>query len=127
MATPLERILAAVEEELGKRKAEVPYSVIEERARRNRKRRDIRERLGDGPGIIAEIKRAPPSRGWIRKDLDAAETAREYARGGACAISVLTEERYFGGTLRDLSSAGEACGSVPILRKDFLLDEYMIA
>ena len=127
MASPLEKILAGVRKDLGIRKAAVTYSEIERRARRIRKRRDIRERLGDGPGIIAEIKRASPSRGWIRKDLDAAKTARAYVRGGACAVSVLTENRFFGGTLEDLSAAVRECGTVPTLRKDFILDEYMIA
>ena len=127
MPSPLEKILAAVRKDLGKRKEAIPYADVLERARRNRKRREIRERLGDGPGIIAEIKRASPSRGWIRKDLDAAKTARAYARGGACAVSVLTENRFFGGTLDDLSAAAKSCGTLPTLRKDFLLDEYMIA
>lgn len=127
MAAFLENILAGVREDLEKRKAAVPFSKILERAGQNRNRRDIRERLVDGPGIVAEIKRASPSRGWIRKDLDAAKTARAYADAGACAISVLTEGRFFGGSLEDLSAASNACGTVPALRKDFVLDEYMIA
>jgi indole-3-glycerol phosphate synthase len=127
MASHLEKILDGVREDLRRRKAATPYTAVLELARRVRKRRNIRDRLGGGPGIIAEIKRASPSRGWIRKDLDAAKTARAYARGGACAVSVLTETRYFGGTLEDLSRAGKACGPVPALRKDFILDEYMIA
>jgi len=127
MASHLERILAGVREELESRRAAAPFADVAERARRNVRRRDIRVGLKAPPGIIAEIKRASPSRGWIRKDLDAAEMARAYVRGGACAVSVLTEGRFFGGSLADLSSASEACGTVPVLRKDFLLDEYMIA
>jgi indole-3-glycerol phosphate synthase len=127
MAASLEKILEGVREDLEARKASVPYPEIAARARRNLRRRDIRAGLGEGPGIIAEVKRASPSRGWMRKELDAAETARAYVRGGACAVSVLTEGRFFGGSLSDLSSAGDACGDVPALRKDFLLDEYMIA
>lgn len=127
MATHLERILSAVREELEARKASDPFADVEERAKRNVLRRCIRRGPGDPPGIIAEIKRASPSRGWIRKDLDAAGTARAYVRGGACAVSVLTEGRFFGGSLADLSSASAACGDVPVLRKDFLLDDYMIA
>ncbi len=123
----LRAIVSAVTEELEKRKAAVPFSEIAGSARANPRRREIRRFLGDGPGIIAEIKRASPSRGWIRKDLDAAETARSYAEGGACAVSVLTENRFFGGTLRDLSEASAASGDLPVLRKDFLLDEYMLA
>lgn len=126
-ASHLDRILAGVREELEARKAAAPLADVAERARRNVRRRSLRAGLGEAPGIIAEIKRASPSKGWIRKELDAAETARAYARGGACAVSVLTENRFFGGSLADLASAGDACGSVPVLRKDFLLDEYMIA
>ena len=126
-AHPLGDIVAAVRKDLEERKAAEPFSGIEARARANRGRRDIRNLLGEGPGIIAEIKRASPSRGWIRKDLDAAETARSYAKGGACAVSVLTESRFFGGTLRDLTDASAACGDLPVLRKDFVLDEYMVA
>jgi indole-3-glycerol phosphate synthase len=127
MSSHLERILAGVREELEARKSAAPFADIAERAGRNMRRRDLRDGLKDGPGIIAEIKRASPSKGWIRKDLDAGETARAYVRGGACAVSVLTEGRFFGGSLADLSSASDACGTVPALRKDFLLDEYMIA
>jgi indole-3-glycerol phosphate synthase len=127
MAVSLEMILDGVRKDLEARKSAVPYADVAARARRNERRRDLRDRLKDGPGIIAEVKRASPSRGWIRKGLDAAETARAYVRGGACAVSVLTEGRFFGGSLADLSAAGDACGTVPALRKDFLLDEYMIA
>jgi indole-3-glycerol phosphate synthase len=127
MGSFLEKILPGVREDLGKRKAAEDYPSVLKRARANGTRRDIRDRLGNGPGIIAEIKRASPSRGWIRRDLDAAETARLYSVGGACAVSVLTESRYFGGTLADLSAASAACGSIPALRKDFILDEYMLA
>jgi indole-3-glycerol phosphate synthase len=127
MATHLERILSAVREELEARKVSHPFAGIAERANRNVRQRALRRGPWDPPGIIAEIKRASPSRGWIRKELDAAETARAYVRGGACAVSVLTEGRFFGGSLADLSSASASCGDVPALRKDFLLDDYMIA
>ena len=126
-SSPLERILAGVREELKERKAAASFDKVAERARRNVRMRGFREGLRDAPGIIAEVKRASPSKGWIRKELDAAETARAYARGGACAVSILTENRFFVGSLADLASASDACGSVPALRKDFLLDEYMIA
>ena len=126
-ATHLERIVAGVREDLEARKAAAAFPEVAARARANGSRRDIRARLGDGPGIIAEIKRASPSRGWIRKELDAARTASAYARAGACAISVLTERRRFGGSLADLEAASLASGDVPVLRKDFILDEYMLA
>jgi indole-3-glycerol phosphate synthase len=75
--------------------------------------------------IIAEFKRASPSKGEIRAGASAGETAREYERGGAAAISVLTEQDYFRGSLEDLA---EANGSVrlPVLRKDFIFDEYQV-
>lgn len=123
----LRKIVSAVREELNGRKAAVPFREIADRARRMPPARNIRDFLGGAPGIIAEIKRASPSRGWIRKDLDAAVTARSYAAGGACAVSVLTENRFFGGTLEDLAEARKGCGGLPILRKDFLMDEYMVA
>lgn len=76
-------------------------------------------------GIIAEIKRRSPSRGDIRPDLRVEETARAYRRGGACAISVLTEPRFFGGSLQDLAEAASAV-DLPVLRKDFILDRYQL-
>lgn len=75
--------------------------------------------------IIAEIKRASPSKGVINDRIDVAETARAYESGGACAISVLTEEDKFAGNLADLKTA-RACVSLPLLRKDFVFDEFQI-
>lgn len=75
--------------------------------------------------VIAEIKRASPSKGIINDQIDVAETAMNYQLGGACAISVLTEEKYFRGTLDDLRAARQAV-ELPILRKDFTVDEYQI-
>ncbi len=125
--TQLAGIVAGVREDLEARKTAAPFRDVAARARANASRRDIRARLAGGPGIIAEIKRASPSRGWIRRDLDAADAARAYARAGACAVSVLTEGRRFGGSLADLEAASRACGTIPVLRKDFVLDEYMLA
>jgi len=76
-------------------------------------------------GIIAEIKRRSPSAGSIQEQLDPAEHARAYAGGGAAAISVLTEESGFGGSLEDLRSVCRAV-TVPVLRKDFILDELQL-
>ncbi len=75
--------------------------------------------------IIAEIKRASPSKGVINDKIDVAETARSYENGGACAISVLTEEDKFCGSLEDLKIARKAV-NLPILRKDFIFDEFQI-
>jgi indole-3-glycerol phosphate synthase len=75
--------------------------------------------------VIAEIKRASPSKGIINDKIDVAETARNYERGGACAISVLTEEDKFQGSLEDFKTARSSV-SLPILRKDFIFDEFQI-
>jgi indole-3-glycerol phosphate synthase len=123
----LDGIVAGVQEALALRKAALPFEEVVRRASENRQRRDIRTRLKGLPGVIAEIKRASPSKGWISRQLDVGETVRSYLDGGACAISVLTEERRFGGSLGDLSAVSALSGEVPVLRKDFLLDEYMVA
>ncbi len=75
--------------------------------------------------VIAEIKRASPSKGLIREWLDAGQQARAYTRGGAAAISVVTEEDYFLGSLDDLRAV-RAASALPILRKDFVFDSYQI-
>ena len=79
----------------------------------------------NGVNIIAEFKRRSPSKGIIRKDVDVRSTVRSYEVGGAAAISVLTEEDYFDGTLDDLRAV-KATVALPVLRKDFLFDEYQI-
>jgi len=81
--------------------------------------------VGDTVGLIAEVKRRSPSQGAIRTDLDPVVHARAYLRGGAMAVSVLTEGTHFGGSLEDLSRVAAAV-SVPVLRKDFILDELQI-
>lgn len=126
-ATHLDGIVAGVREELERRRSEFPFDAIAGRAAASTRRLRLADRLAAGPGIIAEIKRASPSKGWISPDLDAVATARAYARAGACAISVLTEGRRFGGSLADLEAVSGAVTDTPILRKDFILDEYMIA
>ena len=78
-----------------------------------------------GVNIIAEIKRASPSKGVIRADLDAAETAARYDRGGATAVSVLTDATYFKGRLDDLKAARSAC-HLPVLRKEFIISRYQV-
>lgn len=78
-----------------------------------------------GVKIIAEFKRRSPSAGTIRSDLSATDVATRYERGGACAISVLTDERYFGGSILDLAAI-RASTVLPLLRKDFIIDEIQI-
>src|SRR5947209_13393489 len=77
---------------------------------------------GSTVGVVAEVKRRSPSAGAIREDLDPVEHALAYARGGAVALSVLTDEAHFGGSLDDLARVARAV-TVPVLRKDFILDE----
>src|SRR5437879_9266877 len=80
---------------------------------------------GSTLGVIAEVKRRSPSQGAIREDLDPVAHARGYVRGGAVAVSVLTDEAHFGGSLDDLARVAAAV-PVPVLRKDFILDELQI-
>lgn len=103
---------------------ELKSSAIARRA--TMKSHRLRENLlGDQINIIAEIKRASPSKGVINDKIDVAELARSYDTGGACAISVLTEEDKFGGSLEDLRTVRRAV-DLPILRKDFIFDEFQI-
>lgn len=127
MRSHLDRILEGVREELAIRKGRVSLGALKARSDARAVRVDPLADLPAGPGIIAEIKRASPSLGWIRKDLDAVETARAYIAGGAWAVSILTEPRFFGGSLVDLARVRAEFPAARLLRKDFVLDEYMVA
>lgn len=82
-------------------------------------------RAGPGVAVIAEFKRESPSAGVLAAGADAAEAARAYAGGGAAALSILTDRRWFGGTLEDLGDA-RAAADVPVLRKDFIVDPLQL-
>lgn len=94
-------------------------------ARQAPKAKPFLDHPGKQVGVIAEVKRRSPSQGPIRPGLDCVAVATSYQRGGAEAVSVLTEERHFGGSIDDLRRVAEAV-SVPVLRKDFIIDEAQI-
>jgi indole-3-glycerol phosphate synthase len=130
MATDiLERIVAAKQDEVAAAARAVPLAHLRAAAEARTDRRPFAEALaGPGPAgvnVIAEIKRASPSKGVIRRDLDPALLARAYAAGGAAALSVLTESRFFLGSADDLRQARAAC-ALPVLRKDFLFCDYQL-
>jgi indole-3-glycerol phosphate synthase len=127
-ATHLKNIVDATRASLARRKATTSYEELHERARQHRPRgfaAALRPKATVGPAIIAELKKASPSRGLIRADFDAGTLAGEMADAGATALSVLTEEEFFQGSLENLRAASYAV-SVPCLRKDFIVDAFQI-
>ncbi|MCF6285117.1 MAG: indole-3-glycerol phosphate synthase TrpC [Candidatus Hydrogenedentes bacterium] len=122
----LDPILENKRAEVETRKKSVPLSDLEEKIDLLRKPRDFRAALReDGISLIAEIKRASPSKGDILPDVDAVEIASLYEHTGARAISVLTDEKFFKGKLEDLTNVHRHV-HVPCLRKDFIVDAYQI-
>jgi indole-3-glycerol phosphate synthase len=120
--TVLDRILAETREELARRKLRAPQPP----GGRAEGGRSFREALArPGIGVIAEFKRRSPSAGTLHRAPRLPEIARAYERGGAVAVSVLTEGPNFGGSLEDLGAARAACG-LPLLRKDFIVDSYQL-
>ena len=128
MSTHLDRILATTRATVAAAKLCVPAAELERLASEHQPRgwaAALRKRAAMRPSVIAEIKKASPSKGLIRADFDAAELARSYFAGGAAALSVLTDEPFFQGSLRNLELAAAAV-PLPCLRKDFTIDEYQI-
>jgi indole-3-glycerol phosphate synthase len=123
----LEEILAAKREEVARLRRERLGAELEARAREAGAPRSFAAALRSGPAprIVAEIKRASPSRGLIRGDADPAGIARSYARGGAAALSVLTDGPYFRGSLEDLRAVRGAV-ELAVLRKDFVIDPLQV-
>jgi indole-3-glycerol phosphate synthase len=125
--TVLDRILERKREEVAELRARCDERALESRARAAGPTRGFARALtsGDRPRVIAEFKRASPSKGEIRPGADAAQIARAYAAAGAAALSVLTDRDFFRGSLDDLQRAREAC-ALPVLRKDFTIDRIQI-
>jgi indole-3-glycerol phosphate synthase len=124
----LERIVADKREELRARQAAVSRPDLERQCAGRTPALDFEAALRPAPGavrLIAEVKRASPSRGVLARDVDPAARARVYAEAGAAAISVLTDGPYFHGSLEDLVAVRSVV-AVPVLRKDFTLDEYQL-
>ena len=124
--TVLDSIIEGVRADVAAREALVSLTDIKERAKTAVAPRDVMAALREpGIGVIAEVKRASPSRGALASITDPAKLAHAYADGGARIISVLTEERQFHGSLDDLDAV-RAAVSIPVLRKDFIVGPYQI-
>src|SRR4051795_1747898 len=125
-ATVLDSIIEGVRADVAAREAVVPLTEIKEMAKDAAAPLDVLAALREpGIGVIAEVKRASPSRGELASISDPAKLASAYEDGGARVISVLTEQRRFNGSLEDLDSV-RAAVSIPVLRKDFIVRPYQI-
>jgi indole-3-glycerol phosphate synthase len=130
VADILQKILAVKAEEVANAKAAVDVASLRRRAEEAPETRDfeeaLRSRVAAGrPAVVAEIKKASPSKGLLRADFEPADIARSYARHGAACLSVLTDRQFFQGSAEDLVAARGAC-DLPVLRKDFMVDTYQI-
>jgi indole-3-glycerol phosphate synthase len=122
----LERIVDSTREDVARRRQAVPLSELEQQAAGTREDRPFSEALTrPGISLIAEHKRRSPSAGEIRQGMTVTGIVGAYERGGAAALSILTEQRHFGGSLDDLREA-RAASVLPILRKDFVVDPYQV-
>jgi len=130
VADILREILAVKAGEIAKAKVAVDAAEMRRRAEGAGKPRDFvgalrRKQSAGGTAVIAEIKKASPSRGLLREPFDPAAIARSYAKHGAACLSVLTDRQFFQGRAEDLSLARAAC-DLPVLRKDFVVDSYQV-
>jgi indole-3-glycerol phosphate synthase len=130
MRNILERILATKHVEVGQARAARPLAALRADAEQRGDLRDfvgaLRRKLAAGqPAVIAEVKKASPSKGVLRADFDPAAIARSYAANGAACLSVLTDREYFHGAPEYLVQARDASG-LPALRKDFIVDAYQV-
>ena len=129
--TILDEIIARKYLEISQRSEKTSFSALEKLIVNREGKRDfistLREKiLSKKPAIIAEIKKASPSKGLIREDFDPVRIAEQYTEAGATCLSVLTDEEFFLGSTRYLQQARAAC-ELPVLRKDFIVDPYQIA
>lgn len=130
MADILQRILAVKAEEVAAAQAVLPLGQVRAAARDTAPARDfaraLRAKIAAGrAAVIAEVKKASPSKGVLREHFDPAAIAASYERHGAACLSVLTDRQFFQGRLDDLKAARGACG-LPVLRKDFMVDPYQV-
>ncbi|MCW2968795.1 MAG: trpC [Solirubrobacteraceae bacterium] len=121
----LDRIVDATRDEVRRRSRQVPLAELEGRLHSRDERPFSEALIRPGVSVIAEYKRRSPSAGEIRADMSVGDVARAYERGGAAALSILTDGPHFGGSLDDLVAAREA-SVLPILRKDFIIDPYQV-
>jgi len=122
----LDKIIASKMVEVADRKQLLPISALEKAPAFSRKCLSMKQSLlNSESGIIAEFKRKSPSLGWIHEDADVVEVTAGYSAAGASGISILTDLEYFGGTLMDLIAARPQI-KCPVLRKDFVIDEYQL-
>lgn len=130
MSDILQRIVAVKHQEIKAAQAHTSLQALQHRARAPREVRDfeaaLRRRIAaKQSAVIAEVKKASPSKGVLREDFSPADIARSYARHGATCLSVLTDVQFFQGSAAYLQAARLAC-DLPVLRKDFIVDEYQV-
>ncbi|HNZ57276.1 MAG TPA: indole-3-glycerol phosphate synthase TrpC [Methylophilaceae bacterium] len=130
MSDILNKILATKQQEVAKSKAAISLDQLQKQAEAQSDPRDFvgaihAKVVANKPAVIAEIKKASPSKGVIRENFNPEEIAKSYEKGGAACLSVLTDVEYFQGSAEYLKQARKAC-KLPVLRKDFIIDPYQV-